>query len=238
MKQESDSPEAISNASTYVFKIAMPTKPKQMQIRLPPDSPIPSPTNELTSLTTRFIKTITRTTDLRYNLWWSFGAFMEEVPRRLGTNEALDRSIEALTAAHAGFCSVTGSGATIEALTKYSQALRSLRVYLNDRVHAQSSNTLCAVMILLLSQTFLGPTNQCWSGHSEGAVSILRARKQYGPRDMFEKKLFLSLRGTVVCSLLFFSSTAPPILFSSMASIQLNYVQFMRVVQQSKILML
>lgn len=195
---ESDSPEAISNASDFVTIVAMPTKPEQINIRLPPCSPTATLTNDLSSLANRFIKTINPSTDLRYNLWWTFGMYLEDIPRRLGTNEALDRSIEALTAAHAGFCGVNRQGATVEALTSYSQALKILRVYLDDRVHAQSSNTLCAVMILLICQLFLGHTRQCWSGHAEGAAQILKARKKSKPRDLFEKKLFLSLRGSVV----------------------------------------
>ena len=185
----------------------MPTKPDPIQIRLPPDSPTSNPTSDIFSLTSRFIHTIQRTTDLRYNLWWTFGTFLEDVPRRLGANEALDRSVEALAAAHAGFCGLSRTGATVEALTKYSQALRTLRVYLDDRVHAQTSNTLCAVMILLICQLFLGQTNQCWSGHAEGATQILRARKRHKPRDLFEQKLFLSLRGSIVSSSQFFCSS-------------------------------
>ncbi|KAJ5548181.1 transcriptional regulator family: Fungal Specific TF [Penicillium frequentans] len=199
----SDSPEAISNASDFVTIVAMPTKPEQMNIRLPPCSPTVTLTNDLSSLANRFIKTIKPSTDLRYNLWWTFGMYLEDIPRRLGTNEALDRSIEALTAAHAGFCGVNRQGATVEALTSYSQALKILRIYLDDRVHAQSSNTLCAVMILLICQLFLGHTRQCWSGHAEGAAQILKARKKSKPRDLFEKKLFLSLRGSVLFEGLF-----------------------------------
>lgn len=198
--RSSESPEVITNASDSVFKVLMPTKPDPIQIRLPPDSPASNPTSDIFSLTSRFIHTIQRTTDLRYNLWWTFGTFLEDVPRRLGANEALDRSVEALAAAHAGFCGLSRTGATVEALTKYSQALRTLRVYLDDRVHAQTSNTLCAVMILLICQLFLGQSNQCWSGHAEGATQILRARKRHKPRDLFEQKLFLSLRGSIVGS--------------------------------------
>lgn len=145
-----------------------------------------------------FTQGIKRSTDLRYNLWWSFGSFLEDVPRRLGANEALDRAADAVATAHASFCA--GRVGSVDALTKYSRALRTLRVYLEDGVHAQSSNTLCAVMILLVCQIFLGPTTQSWSGHAEGAAQILKARRHFGPRDPFEQKLFMSLRGSVVCS--------------------------------------
>ncbi|KAJ5595149.1 uncharacterized protein N7459_001357 [Penicillium hispanicum] len=162
---------------------------------------VPPPSSEHSLLATAFTSTIKRSTDFRYNLWWTFGAFLEDVPRRLGTNEALDRAVDAVTTAHASFCG--GRGVTIEMLTKYSRALSTLRVYLDDPVHAQSSSTLGAVMLLLACQTFLGQNTGGWTGHAEGAALILRARKNFGPRDDFEKKLFLSLRGVVLFEGLF-----------------------------------
>ncbi|CAI7630275.1 unnamed protein product [Penicillium palitans] len=129
-------------------------------------------------------------------MWWSFGLFLEDVPRRLGSNEALDRAVDAVTTAHAGFCA--RQRVSTEALTKYSYALKTLRVYLDDPLQASASSTLCAVMILLACQTFIGNNGQMMSGHAQGAASILRARKNFGPRDDFERKLFLSLRGSVL----------------------------------------
>ena len=154
------------------------------------------PSNSMTSLMNSFVGAIKRSTDLRYNMWWSFGIFLEDVPRRLGSNEALDRAVDAVTTAHAGFC--THQPVSTKALAKYSYALKTLRVYLDDPLQASASSTLCAVMILLLCQTFIGNNGQMLSGHAQGAASILHARKNFGPRDEFERKLFLSLRGSVV----------------------------------------
>lgn len=126
--------------------------------------------------------------------------FLEEVPPRLGTNEALDRAVDAVTSAHTDFC--TRKHGSVQALTKYSAALRTLRVYLDDPVHAQETNTLAAVMILLICQSIMGQTTkgQWWSGHAEGAMQILKARKEFGPRNDFEAKIYVSLRGSVVRS--------------------------------------
>lgn len=122
------------------------------------------------------------------------------MPRRLGTNEALDRAVDAVTSAHTDFC--TRKHGSVQALTKYSAALRTLRVYLDDPVHAQETNTLAAVMILLICQSIMGQTTkgQWWSGHAEGAMQILKARKEFGPRNDFEAKIYMSLRGSVVRS--------------------------------------
>ncbi|CAI7564620.1 unnamed protein product [Penicillium crustosum] len=129
-------------------------------------------------------------------MWWSFGLFLEDIPRRLGSNEALDRAVDAVTTAHAGFC--TRQPVSTEALAKYSCALKTLRVYLDNPLQASASSTLCAVMILLVCQTFIGNNGQMMSGHAQGAASILHARRNFGPRDDFERKLFLSLRGSLL----------------------------------------
>ena len=170
----------------------------------PFDIPSTFPNHHLTSLTNSFVGAIKRSTDLRYNLWWSFGLFLEEVPRRLGNNEALDRAVDAVTTIHADFC--TRRSISVGALSKYSHALRTLSVYLDDPIQAIASNTLCAVMILLVCQAFIGNQGQLLSGHAGGAANILRARKNFGPRDEFERKLFYSLRGSVVRKPTFSSS--------------------------------
>ncbi|KAJ5984064.1 hypothetical protein N7481_006163, partial [Penicillium waksmanii] len=162
----------------------------------PPESPQSLPSSDISSLAGGFIATIKRTTDLRYNLWWSFGLWLEDIPKRLGTNEALDRAVDTLTTAHSNFS--CNRAPSVEALAKHARALRTLSVYLDDKVHAQSASTLSAVMILLTCQLFLGPSNRKFSGHAEGAAAILKARKDFGPRDEFEAKLFLSMRGSVL----------------------------------------
>lgn len=166
--------------------------------RSPPAMP---PSSELTLLLNAFMTTIKPSTDFRYNLRWSYGLFLTDIPQRLGSNEALDCSVDAVTTAHASFC--THRIASVEALAKYSRALQVLRVCLDDPVKAHSSNTLCAVMMLLICQAFLGPRDGYWSGHAEGAARILRARKSFSPRDDFERKLLHSLRACVLVEGLF-----------------------------------
>ncbi|KAJ5173146.1 hypothetical protein N7492_005739 [Penicillium capsulatum] len=192
-----------TKADQIVARVDQRQPPRQHHfiVSLPPGSPTGLPGNALTQLASAFTHSIKRSTDLRFNLWWSFGSFLEDVPRRLGTNEALDRAVDTVTTAHANFC--VGRVGSVDALAKYVQALRTLRVYLKDPVHAQSTNTLCAVMILLVCQMFMGPTSRCWSGHAEGAAQILRVRQQFRPQDPFEQKLFLSLRGVVLFEGLF-----------------------------------
>ncbi|EPS33975.1 hypothetical protein PDE_08937 [Penicillium oxalicum 114-2] len=154
-------------------------------------------TNSTAKLASAFLKTVDYSTDFRWNLAWSFGLFMQDIPRRLGTNDALDRAAEAVASAHADLCNHLHG--TVRTLTKYTAALRTLRVYLDDPVHAHESNTFAAVMLLLVCHTLIGAHNSLhWSGHAQGAIQILKARKNFGPRDDFEAKMQLCLSGTVL----------------------------------------
>ncbi|KGO61971.1 YjgF/Yer057p/UK114 family [Penicillium expansum] len=191
-KQQQFSPKSTQSGQMTLVPISRSTEDEKYPFEIPRTCP----GNSMTALTNLFVGAIKRSTDLRYNMWWSFGLFLEDVPRRLGINEALDRAVDAVTIAHAGFC--TRQPVSAEALSKYSHALKTLRVYLDDPLQASSSSTLCAVMILLICQTFIGNSGQLISGHAQGAASILHARKNFGPRDDFERKLFLSLRGSVL----------------------------------------
>ncbi|KAF2185308.1 hypothetical protein K469DRAFT_726837 [Zopfia rhizophila CBS 207.26] len=163
---------------------------------------VPStPSNELTLMANAFIETISKSTDLRFNLAWTYGFFLDDVPRRLGTNEALDASVMALVDAHSNFCSYRG--VTTSVLIKYSRALNKLRVCLDDPIKACASETLCAVMLLLICQGFIGINKGRFTGHCEGAAQILKARRYFNAQDDFECKLVLTLRGPVVFEALF-----------------------------------
>lgn len=106
-----------------------------------------SPTDLLVA---SMIDTMKPSTDLRYNLAWSFGPFLEHVPQRLGTNTALDAAVQVIIAAHANHCAHRKN--LPDVLVKYSRALTQLRLSLDDALIAQSPETLCAVMLLLLCQ--------------------------------------------------------------------------------------
>jgi hypothetical protein len=112
-----------------------------------------SPNNAVTLLASSFLETIKPSTNLKFNLLWSYGSFLDDIPRRLGTNEALDTSVAALVCAHPDLCS--RRKVTIEALNKYSRALKTLRMYLDTPAMACTTETLCAVMLLLMCQVGL-----------------------------------------------------------------------------------
>ncbi|KAL4935332.1 hypothetical protein BDV06DRAFT_131025 [Aspergillus oleicola] len=161
----------------------------------------PNPINKVQLLGQGLVAAIKPQTSLRYNLMWAYGGYLVFVPRRLGLNEALDTAIDALITTHQTYASCKEVTAT--SLTKYSTALGALRRCLSNPSVASTSETLCAVSVLLVVQHMLGPVDLKWTGHAEGAARILKARKSCAPRDAFERILLLSLRGPVLFEGLF-----------------------------------
>ena len=106
--------------------------------------------SKATLIASSLVKTMLPSTSLRYNLAYNYGGFLEHIPQRLGTNQALDTSVEALVCAHADICVNRAVG--VKAIAKYSCALKQLRICLDDPVKACATETLGAVMLLLICQ--------------------------------------------------------------------------------------
>ncbi|KAL4929208.1 uncharacterized protein BDV17DRAFT_281485 [Aspergillus undulatus] len=136
------------------------------------------PSNPLTVLTKAFIAAMAPETDLRYNLKWAYSGYLGMVPARLGANEALNTAVDALVTTHRDFA--CHREVTVKSLTKYSQALGALRRCLDDPLQAGTSETLCAVTLLLIVQSIQNPLEHKRTGHAEGAARIFKARKRRG----------------------------------------------------------
>lgn len=113
--------------------------------------PIRVPSNHLMKRTGAFISVL-NVSDLRYDIS-GFGAFLRELPRRLGRNRALDASVNALTVV---FPALYLQEPTPAMLAAYVHALRCLRITLADRVTAQTPETLCAIYLITLCQASIG----------------------------------------------------------------------------------
>ncbi|KAI6861415.1 hypothetical protein KC343_g4352 [Hortaea werneckii] len=143
-----------------------------------------------------YLSTIKPSVNFRQNLAWNYGAFLEDIPQRLGKNKALDTAVTALVSAHSNVC--CKRKATLQTLVKYSLALDALKSSLNSPYEASSSETLCAIMVLLICQNFIGVPAGQWTGHCEGAAHMLRARGFQMPLNRFESRLLMSARGSLV----------------------------------------
>lgn len=109
------------------------------------------PSNELSSLTLAFISNISWSIDISHHLVGTFGAFLMEIPKRLGMNEALDAAADLLMTSYMRYCAGNRS-ADSEILVKNSRALRALGENLDNPVYAHSSETLCATMVMSICQ--------------------------------------------------------------------------------------
>lgn len=105
------------------------------------------PGNELTRKTGAFVAVL-NVSDLRYDIS-GFGAFLRELPRRLGRNKALDASVHAVTTV---FPALYSQESSPEMIAAYVHALRCLRMNLSDRATAQTPETLCAIYLVTLCQ--------------------------------------------------------------------------------------
>lgn len=86
--------------------------------------------------------------DVRYDLS-VYGEFLKHIPKRLGTNKALDASVKALTTS---FASVPSRKRSIEGYETYVQGLQALRVCLGNPKDVGSPDTLCAIYLMMLCQ--------------------------------------------------------------------------------------
>lgn len=109
--------------------------------------------NDHTRRVGAFVDKIKPSTGVKFNLAWTFGNYLVDVPARLGTNDALDKAADAvLTALERFSFSGTPGQMTPRMLEKYTLALAALRTSLDDSVAAKSCETLCAIMLLLMCQ--------------------------------------------------------------------------------------
>lgn len=124
-------------ASSCAYKQPVTTQPSR------------SLSNPLIRLTGAFIERIDPFLDIRFQLLWTFGDYLADIPCRLGRSRALDAAADAVVMAHARFC-VGHLDPDTTLLAKHSRALSVLRQDLNDPIKAHSSETLCSIMLLMI----------------------------------------------------------------------------------------
>ncbi|PSK57914.1 hypothetical protein B9Z65_9116 [Elsinoe australis] len=163
------------------------------------------PHNTLDRIIGRFASNLDSDKNSNYQLPWNFGPFLEDVPRRLGRNAALDASADAVMTAYMAFRRRGTSDPDRNnqvCLNSYGRAVNALRACLSDE-RASSSETLCSTMMLLIVETLSGLDKGKVLGHAGGAASILKARGVARSKNPFEDKILLSLRGPVIMHALF-----------------------------------
>ena len=105
--------------------------------------------NDSSRLIAAFAHGVNPMEDTSVQLPWNFGPFLEDIPRHLGLNDSLDTAADALVAAYGQF-RTTGRATNELGLRKYSRALHTLRNCLEEPQKACMTETLCAIMILMV----------------------------------------------------------------------------------------
>ena len=110
--------------------------------------------SDTTRLQSALVTNISTAISIKFSLLFNFGAFLLEIPRRLGCNEALDAASKCLIAAYEPYCAGQRE-ATYTSLLEYNRALVTLRRCLADPSTARTSETICSVMLLMMAQVCL-----------------------------------------------------------------------------------
>ncbi|KAF2665055.1 hypothetical protein BT63DRAFT_392410 [Microthyrium microscopicum] len=182
-----------SGEQRYTFKnqsVAVTAAGSSQAISIPTQAiaPAPTPSNAMTLAASGFMSAL-QVTDIRYDLS-IYGAFFKEIPRRMGTNDALDASVYALTKASS---SVRTHQVSPELYDSYSYALKMLRVCLDDPEKTRSSETLCAIYLLMILQGWIGKRDDQCPNHGEVMAYLLNAAVPNKWEGQFESDLLVTL---------------------------------------------
>ncbi|TGO57946.1 hypothetical protein BCON_0060g00200 [Botryotinia convoluta] len=145
------------------------------------------PCNETISVAGSFISVL-EVKDIRYDIG-VYGAFLTDIPKRLGSSAALDASVNAISTSYTSIYSRTKP---VEALESYGRGLKALRVALNDPKEATEANTICAFYLMMICQAWMahGDDN---ANHGEILIYLLNAAAAQNWQGAFEAELLVTL---------------------------------------------
>jgi hypothetical protein len=123
-----------------------------------------TPSNETSTLVSRFTEKIQPEMTIKYHLAWTYGDYLYFVPPRLGHNEALDAATDTLVTAVSNLTDRNESRNT-QLLEKYGRALSALRRCVADPDTAKEPETLCAITFLWNCQVRGLDRSTLWTGN-------------------------------------------------------------------------
>ncbi|KAF2265421.1 hypothetical protein CC78DRAFT_615971 [Lojkania enalia] len=159
-----------------------------------------APSNHLTVMTSNFLAAL-GVTDPRFDLT-IYGDFMKEIPRRLGSNGALDATVYALTAA---FATIPKNQPSAEAINCYGRALKSIRLCLMDPIERKSPDTLCAMYLIMILQGWVGTQSNQYPNHGEAIAQLMNEVGSQNWQGIFETQMTITL-----CTIVIFESFFNP----------------------------
>ncbi|TFB05878.1 hypothetical protein CCMA1212_001536 [Trichoderma ghanense] len=157
--------------------------------------------NEQTARSVAFVSLLD-ITDPSYDLS-CYGGWFKDLPRRLGTNKALDAAVEAMVGFYPHMRRHEQASLSRGSLFKYVNALQALRTSLDDPQLAQKPETLCAVYVLMICQGWTGKDTDQRMSHGEGLAHLLDAAASRQSRDPFEENIRDTLYVPVILEAIF-----------------------------------
>ncbi|CAI6342052.1 unnamed protein product [Periconia digitata] len=129
--------------------------------------------SETTSISSAFIRTLgIGDPSSQLDTITMVNGLFAQIPRRLGSNKALDTASEALMSSYKF---VYDRGQIRKARMHYGRALKELSITLQDPAATRSSNTLCAIYLLLICQNWISKGEMQYGNHMEGVCYVLNA---------------------------------------------------------------
>ncbi|KAJ5728120.1 hypothetical protein N7493_004450 [Penicillium malachiteum] len=146
-------------------------------------------------LTTSFIRTL-EIRDVRYDISY-YGPFLREIPQILGQSPALDAAAKALVTSYPHF---RGNNIPPNVLQYYGRSLRVLRETLNDPKKAHAPETLCAIYLITVCESWLGPSegNPKSGMHGQAVAYLLQKVDLKKCDNDFERDMITTLTVMVI----------------------------------------
>lgn len=138
-----------------VVKLAVDRKKNPLPPRTRSPTPQFLPSSQTDAIANAFV-CMMEVTDVRYDIS-CYGAFLKQVPSRLGNSPVLDASVTALTHASAALYTRQDHA---EVFQKYGHGLSVLRTALSNAHESHSADTLCAIYFLMIAEVSIG----AWKG--------------------------------------------------------------------------
>ncbi|KAH8881165.1 hypothetical protein GQ53DRAFT_888905 [Thozetella sp. PMI_491] len=163
----------------YIFKLTKPASASrpggasELRNKIAPAAPTSILTvrsNDL-NITRRMLIDVLEIRDARYSVG-CYGDFLRHVPTRLGRSDALDASVRALISA---FPSHYTGCLTSSALVDYGTALSALRLSLVRGDEAVTTETLCSIYLIMISQGWIGRFDHHRQTHGEILAHFIRS---------------------------------------------------------------
>ncbi|KAJ5232094.1 hypothetical protein N7468_005050 [Penicillium chermesinum] len=182
-----------SGQQRYKFQHAdssQPVQPRSRRRRSAVAVPGPKIAQQLPTdaLLSCFISTL-QIHDVRYAITY-YGLFLHDLPRRLGQSAALDASVKSLVTSYPYFHKVHGRDFPQEVLVDYGRSLRVLRETLSDPRACHSPDTLCAIYLISVCQSWMGNSS---INHGEAIAHLLRNINVKECTGKFERELIAIL---------------------------------------------